>query len=128
LNHTSYVPRHISVSVQFLTGSNPDISLILFFLLNKTVYNLSDYIVYPSSSFKERGCWIVISEHVGHAMTFIVFTDSNSQVIHCSNICTACDPTSVNLRLDPLTITETAVILSRVYRLPYHPALYQGVL
>jgi hypothetical protein len=57
---------------------------------------------FPSDTKEERGRWIGISEQIGHAMTFLVLTDKTKQVIHRSNICTACDSSSANIRLDPL--------------------------
>jgi hypothetical protein len=50
-----------------------------------------------------------IAEHVGHAMTFKILMDNTRKIIYCSNIRSALDPNSQNLRrMDPLN-DETPV-------------------
>jgi hypothetical protein len=101
-NHTASSSLDDAVPLQVLTGSTPDISHLLFFKFYEPVYYKLDDSDLPSDTREERGRWIGISEHVGHAMTFLILTDDTKHVIHRSNIRTACDPSTANLRLDPL--------------------------
>jgi hypothetical protein len=56
-----------------------------------------------------------IAEHVGHAMTFKILTDDTRKIIYRSNIRSALDPKSRNLRMDPLNdeLPVTPIIKSR---------------
>jgi hypothetical protein len=52
-----------------------------------------------------------IAEHVGHAMTFKVLTDDTQKIVYHSNIRSAVDSKTHNLRLDPLNDDVTSSIL-----------------
>jgi hypothetical protein len=58
---------------------------------------------FPFDSRKKKGRWVGVAEHVGHAMTFkLLSTDDTHKIIYRSNIRSALDPHSRNLRMDPL--------------------------
>jgi hypothetical protein len=84
------------------TGSDNDISPLLYFSFYEPVYYHVDDTSFPSESKELRGRWVGVSEHVGHFMTFKILTNDTHHVIHRSNICLARDTTARNLRIDPL--------------------------
>ena len=102
LNNTSSDALNGAVPLQVLTGSTNDISPLLFFQWYEPVYYKVDDSDFPSSSREQRGRWIGVAEHVGHAMTFKILTDDTQKIIYRSNIRSARDPKSSNLRQDPL--------------------------
>jgi hypothetical protein len=78
------------------------------------VYYLVDDSPYPSDPQEKRGYFVGIAEHIGHAMTFKVLSDDTRKIIYRSNIRSASDPKTRNLRLDPLNDEKaTPIILSR---------------
>jgi hypothetical protein len=65
------------------------------------VYYKLDDPGFPSELREKRGRFVGISEHVGHAMTYMILTDDTQKIVHRSNVRTALDPTSQNKRVDP---------------------------
>ena len=55
-----------------------------------------------SRSTENRGCWVGISEHVGHATIFNVLTDDIQNILFSSNLCSDKKLMKSNLRLDPI--------------------------
>ena len=53
-----------------------------------------------------------VSENVGHVMTFSILNATTNKVISRHNIRSAGEPTSTNLRIDPLTTSK--VVISRL--------------
>jgi hypothetical protein len=84
------------------TGSTNDISPLLCFHFWEPVYYKLDDSDFPSDSREKHGHFIGISESVGHAMTFKILMDDTLKVIHRSNVRSALNPHTKNLRLDPL--------------------------
>jgi hypothetical protein len=93
-------------------GTDNDISLMLYFSFYEPVYYLVDETTFPSESKELRGCWVGVSENVGHFMTYKILMDDTHQIIHRSNIRLAADPNARNLRLDPLNDKPPEVIWS----------------
>ena len=62
--------------------------------------------LFPSDSPEERGSFVVISENVGHDMTFKILNASTNKTINRSNVRSANDNKSPNLRADPETSPE----------------------
>ena len=91
-----------TIPIQVLTGSTNDISPLLYFRWYEPVYYKLDDSDFPSDSREKRGRWVGIAEHVGHAMTFKILTDDTRKIIYRSNIRSAVDPKSRNLRMEPL--------------------------
>jgi hypothetical protein len=94
------------------TGSDNDISPLLYFSFYEPVYYHVDDTAFPSESRELCGRWVGVSEHFGHFMTFKILTDDTQRVIHRSNIRSARDPTARNLRIDPLNDEPPEVIQS----------------
>ena len=90
------------VPIQVLTGSTNDISLLLYFCWYEPVYYKLDDSDFPLDCREKCGRWVGIAEHVGHAMTFKILTDDTREIIYHSNIRSALDPKSHNLRMEPL--------------------------
>ena len=63
------------------------------------VYFDMDDSAFPSESKEHCGCWVRISENVGHFMTFKVLANDTLKVIHWSNIHSLHDPTAKNQHL-----------------------------
>ena len=68
------------------TGSTADIVPSLRFYFWKPVYYKVDESDFPSHSTEHFGHWVGIAEHVGHYITFKVFTDDTQNIIFHSNV------------------------------------------
>ena len=80
-----------------------DISMLLYFFFWQPVYfRHGESTVFPSESKENRGCFVGIAEHVGHAMTFKVLADDSQKVLFRSAIQSMTNPGEQNLRVDPL--------------------------
>jgi hypothetical protein len=75
---------------------------LLYFRFNEPVYYKLDDSDFPSDTREGRGHWVGVAEHVGHHMTFKILTDDTLELIYRSNVRSALDPNSRNLRIDPL--------------------------
>ena len=75
--------------MQILTGSTPDISALLQFDFYEPVYYKTEESHFPSTSNEESGCFVGISEHIGHALTFMILTDDTQKIIHHLVVCSA---------------------------------------
>ena len=111
LNFTVSASINYAVPMQVATGSTPDISPLLRFQWWEPVYYKVDDSDYPSDSRERRGHFVGIAEHCGHAMTFKILTDDTRRVICRSNIRSALDNKSKNLRVDPLGGENPPLIL-----------------
>ena len=101
LNFTASAALNWRTPTEVLTGSTPDISPLLRFGWWEPVYYKLDDSSFPSDSRERRGHFVGISEHVGHAMTYMILTDDTHKILHRSNVRTALDPLSGNKRVDP---------------------------
>ena len=84
--------------MQVLTGVTSDISPDLQFDWYEPVYYKTEESHFPSMSNEKSGCFVGMSEHVGHALTFMILTDDTQKILYHSVIRTATDPASENLR------------------------------
>jgi hypothetical protein len=101
LNFTASAALNWRTPTEVLTGSTPDISPLLRFGWWDPVYYKLDDSSFPSDSREHRGRFVGISEHVGHAMTYMILTDDTQKIIHRSNVRSALDPLTQNKRVDP---------------------------
>jgi hypothetical protein len=69
LNFTASASLNWCTPMEILTGYTPDISPLLSFLCWEPVYFKLADASFPSNSREQRGRFVGISEHVGHAMT-----------------------------------------------------------
>ncbi|HEY9710824.1 MAG TPA: hypothetical protein V6D48_21640 [Oculatellaceae cyanobacterium] len=81
-----------------LLGTTPDISVLLQFDWYEPVYFKVEESNFPSMSNEKLGCLVGISEHVGHALTYLVLTEDTQKILHRSVVHTATDPASINKR------------------------------
>jgi hypothetical protein len=65
------------------------------------VYFKLDDASFLSNSRERRGRFVGISEHVGHAMTYMILTNDTQKIIHPSNVRPALDLLSPNKRVAP---------------------------
>ena len=98
LNLTTNASIGHAIPLQVLTGVTPDISPILHFDWYKPEYFKTEESHFPSMSNEKSGRFVGVSEHVGHALTFMILTDNTEKIIHQSVIQTATDPSSENLQ------------------------------
>mmetsp|Transcript_5060 Transcript_5060/g.7746 ORF Transcript_5060/g.7746 Transcript_5060/m.7746 type:complete len:562 (-) Transcript_5060:1187-2872(-) len=100
LNHTALKSLNWITPIQVLLDSTPDISVLLRFFWYQPVYYKLDDTTFPSDSPELRGRFVGISETVGHTMTYQILTDNTQKIIHRSNVRSALDSGSVNLKAD----------------------------
>ncbi|GAX27530.1 hypothetical protein FisN_UnNu102, partial [Fistulifera solaris] len=85
LNHT-YNETLKTVPIQALTGSTPDVSVLLrFYFWQKVLYMRDDY-DFPSESPEAMGHIVGISEHVGPALCWKILTSDTQKVIFRSQV------------------------------------------
>ena len=97
LNLTANASIGQAIPMQALTGVTPDFSPILQFDWYEPLYFKTKESHFPSMSNEKSGHFVGLSEHVGHALTFMILTDDTKKIIHQSVICTATNPNSENL-------------------------------
>ena len=61
---------------------------------------------FPSNIAEERGCFVGISDNVGHDMNFTILNSSNNNVENRSKVMSANDDKSPNLRADHIASPE----------------------
>ena len=86
LNLTANASIGHTCPIQMLTGVTPDISPILQFDWYEPVYYKTEESHFPSMSNEKSGRFVGVSEHVGHALTFMILTDDTEKIIHQSVI------------------------------------------
>ena len=86
LNLTANASIGHTTPIQMLTGVTPDISPILQFDWYEPVYYKTEESHFPSMSNEKSGRFVGVSEHVGHALTFMILTDDTGKIIHQSVI------------------------------------------
>jgi hypothetical protein len=109
LNYTANASIGNNIPMQVLTGTTPDISAFLQFDFYEPVYYKTEESHFPSMSTEKSGHFAGISEHVGHALTFMILTDDTQKIIHRSIVRTATDLASQNLRANVPTDQEPQV-------------------
>ena len=101
LNHTAVSSLHWRTPMEALTGSTPDVSVLLRFTFWEPVYFRMDDTDFPSDSRELKGHFVGVAEHVGHALTYKVLTDDTLRVLSRSALRSASNTQDRNLRLDP---------------------------
>ena len=100
-----------NIPINKATCSTCEVSTLLSFHFWQPFYFKSDDSSFPSDSTEETGRFSGISENVGHDMTFSIINTTINKIISTYNIRTVGEPTSPNLRINPLTAPE--VVTSR---------------
>jgi hypothetical protein len=75
LNFTASATLNWRTPIEILTGFTPDISPLLSFQWWESVYFKLDDASFPPNLREWRGRFVGISEHVGHAMTYMILTN-----------------------------------------------------
>ena len=92
-NLSAHASPGYAIPLQVLDGVTPDISpLLQFDFYDPVYYYKMDEASFPSDSTEKLGCFVGISEDVGHALTYKILTDDLQKIIHCSVVCSAVDP------------------------------------
>jgi hypothetical protein len=92
LNHLAHAKLQYRTPIEALTGSTPDISILLRFHWYERIYYKVDDSDFPSDSLEKLGRFVGIAENVGHTMTYKVLTDDTHKVICRANLRSAIDP------------------------------------
>ena len=82
MNHTANASIGHAIPMQVLTGVTPDISSLLQFDWYEPVYYKVEESHFLSMSNDKSGHFVSISEHVGHAHTFLLLTNKTQKNIH----------------------------------------------
>src|SRR5687768_11416230 len=98
LNHTVNASIGYAVPLTLLTGITQDISPLLQFEWYEPIYYREEEVEFPSKSRESLGWFVGISEHVGHALTYLILTEDTYKILHRSVVRTATDIKSQNLR------------------------------
>jgi hypothetical protein len=101
LNHLATASLQWRTPIECLTGRTPDISPLLRFQFYEPVYYRASEYSFPSDSREQRGRFIGIAEHVGHAMTYKILADESQKIIYRSEVRSAMDMAKRNMRVDP---------------------------
>ena len=105
LNHTSCPSLDFNIPIAILTGSTPDISIIMQFSWYEKVYFKANESTFPSESTEEAGHFVGFAETVGNALTYKVLT-STGKVLSRSSIRSADDTTHINVRAENAGSTD----------------------
>ena len=98
LNHTSYSSLNKAIPMTILSGVTQDISVLLRFSWYEHVYFREDETSFPSESRERSGRFVGFVDNVGNALTFAILTDDTNKILYRSEVRTAEDPKSINLR------------------------------
>ena len=100
VNHTANASIGHAIPMQVLTGVTPDISSLLQFDWYEPVYYKMEESHFPSMSNEQSRYFVGISEHVGHALMFLILTDDTQKIIHQTVVHLAANSDAKNLRTD----------------------------
>ena len=100
-NHSAVKSLNWKTPISVLTGTTPDISVLLRFAFYELVYYKNDEPSFPSESTESLGRIVGIAEHVGHALTYKILNPSTNNIIFRSEVRSAEQTDDVNKRLVP---------------------------
>jgi hypothetical protein len=105
LKYAAYLLNHVAtdslqgrVPLAVLNGTPPDISSLLRFQWYERVYYRQEEDTFPSSSTEKLGYFVGFTPNVGHALTFAILTADAHKVISRSEVRSAADSSTANLR------------------------------
>ena len=86
LNHTSSPALNDQVPMTILTGTTPDISMLLqFHWCQKVLFRKTEK-SFPSASPERVGYFVGFNEHVGHALTYAILDPETSTILCRSEV------------------------------------------
>ena len=86
LNHIACSALDGQIPLLALTGTNPDISIILLFTFYQPVFYATDNQHFPSESEERAGYWVGFGEHCGDAMTQKILDHDTQKRIYRSAV------------------------------------------
>jgi hypothetical protein len=98
-NHLAHESLNNRTPLEVLTGSTPDISVLLQFHFWEPVYYRLDDATFPSDGTEQRGRFVGIADSVGDALTYKILNDSTNKILYRSSVRSANIPGATNLRL-----------------------------
>ena len=86
-NHLAAESLNWRTPYEMLTGSTPDVSVLMqFHFWEPIYYMIHDKQSFPSQTNEKMGRIVGISENVGDSLTYIVLTDDTKQLLHRSSL------------------------------------------
>ncbi|EEC42961.1 predicted protein [Phaeodactylum tricornutum CCAP 1055/1] len=100
-NHLAHESLDNRTPLEVLTGSTPDISVLLQFHFWEPVYYKLENATFPSGGTEQQGRFVGIADSVGDALTYKILTHTTNRILHRSSVRSATIPGQTNLRLTP---------------------------
>ncbi|ACI65686.1 predicted protein [Phaeodactylum tricornutum CCAP 1055/1] len=98
-NHLAHESLHNRTPLEVLTGSTPDISVLLQFHFWEPVYYRLEDATFPSDGTEQTGRFVGIADSVGDALTYKILNDTSNRILYRSSVRSANLPGETNLRL-----------------------------
>jgi hypothetical protein len=98
-NHLAHESLHNRTPMEVLTGSTPDISVLLQLHFWEPVYYRLEDATFPSDGTEHAGRFVGIADSVGDALTYKILNNTSNRVLYCSSVGSAKLPGQTNLRL-----------------------------
>jgi hypothetical protein len=106
INRLSVQSLHWKTPFEVFTGQKPDISALMAFYWFQPVYYLHPDKKFPSKSSEKSGRMVGIATHKGDIMTFLVMDDVTKLVLPRSELRSADDISTQNLRTNGVTPSQ----------------------
>jgi hypothetical protein len=98
-NHLAHESLDNRTPLEVLTGSTPDISVLLQFYFWEPIYYRLEDPPFPSGGTEKRGRFVGIADSVGDALTYQILSDDTNKILYCSSVQSASHYGDTNLRL-----------------------------
>ena len=86
LNHMSCASLNGEIPLTKLYGVTPDISILLIYTFNQSVFYASHNQDFPSASEEKLAVWVGFGEHVGDALTHKLLDLTSSKIVYRSAV------------------------------------------
>ena len=108
-DHTASSLLKNRAPLEVLTGSTPNICpLLRFSWWSPIYYSINEDAFFGSDSAEKHSQFVVLAEHVGHAMTCKILTEDTFKIINCSSVC---DWTGLDGRQPDVNIMPPRVLI-----------------
>jgi hypothetical protein len=98
-NHLAHESLDHRTPLEVLTGSTPDISVLLQFHFWEPVYYRIEDATFPSGGTEQQGHFVGIADSVGDALTYKILNDRTNRILYRSSVRSAAISGQTNLRL-----------------------------
>ncbi|EEC51029.1 predicted protein [Phaeodactylum tricornutum CCAP 1055/1] len=85
-NHLAHESLHNRTPLEVLTGSTPDISVLLQFHFWEPVYYRLEDATFPSDGTEQTGRFVGIADSVGDALTYKILNDTSNRILYRSSV------------------------------------------